>query len=302
MSIGRLSLGTAQLGMPYRIAGRAAVLSEGQVTAILQAAVDLGIGCLDTAPQYGLAEQRIGAFLRDHDLYDEISICTRLPSLNAIETGRVEQQVEDRLTASLRRLGSDCIDSYLVADTRDLLTHGDALVGALVGQRDKGRVVDIGVSLYELDAMTIVEDYPELNVVQHPFNLLDRRLLEGDWPNWLAAKGAKLQIRNVLLQGLLAAEPDALPAGMPDARAALQSLRRVVEPYDAMLPALAIAFAFSLDTDRVVIGVDSPAQLEEVAAAAERTFPEPLLEALATELGTAARSVIDPRAWPASGA
>jgi aryl-alcohol dehydrogenase-like predicted oxidoreductase len=300
MSIGRLSLGTAQLGMPYGIANQGAALSDGQATGVLQAAVDLGISCLDTAPDYGVAEQRIGAFLAEHDLFDEISICTKLPSLGQMDTLRAAQQVEERLTGSLRRLRSECIDSYLIHDLEDLRRHGDALVSALVEQRDKGRVVDIGVSVHAPEDTKIVEEYPELNVVQHPFNLLDRRLLGGDWPNWLAARGTKLQVRSVLLQGLLALEPDGIPAAMPEARAAVERLRRILESFDADAPAVAVAFALALDPDRVVIAADSATQLEELVAAADNELPDGLREALDNELDDLPPSVIDPRTWPSA--
>ena len=156
MSIGRLSLGTAHLGMPYGIANGGVALSERQVTSVLQAAVDLGITCLDTSPEYGSAEQRIGAFLHEHDLVDEMAICSKLPRIGEADPGRVAHLVEERLTGTLRRLRSEGVDGYIIEDVEDLRRHGQALVDAMNELRERGRVLDIGVSVYEPDSLELL--------------------------------------------------------------------------------------------------------------------------------------------------
>lgn len=301
MSIGRLSLGTAHLGMPYGIANEGIALSDRQVTSVLQAAVDLGISCLDTSPGYGAAEQRIGAFLHEHDLVDEIAICSKLPALGAVEPGRVAHLVEERLTGSLRRLRAEGIDGYVIDDIEDLRLHGQALVDALGEQRERGRVLDIGVSVYEPAELEWLDNYPELNVVQHPCSLLDRRVVDGDWPDRLAARGCKLQLRSVLLQGLLAMPSDAIPDVLVDARDAVVTLRTILDRHGWSPPAAAIAFACSIDADRIIIAANSAAQLEQLADATERDFPADLLADLNAALGALPPEVIDPRRWPTPG-
>lgn len=301
MSIGRLSLGTAHLGMPYGIVNRGAALSEHQVTSILQAAVDLGISCFDTSPDYGVAEQRIGAFLYEHDLVDEIAICSKLPSLGNVEASRVAPLVEERLTGTLRRLRAEGVDGYVIDDLEDLRLHDQALVDALVDQRDRGRVLDIGVSVYSPDELELLEAHPDLNVVQHPCSLLDRRLLECDWPDRLAGRGCKLQLRTVLLQGLLAMPVESIPERLAEARAAVAALQAILVDHGWSPPTAAIAFACGLDADRIIIAANSAGQLEQLAAATESHFPAELLAEIEAGLGTLPAEVIDPRCWPPSG-
>ena len=301
MSVGRLSLGTAQLGLAYGIAGGNRVLSEGEVTSILQAAVDLGVTAIDTAPVYGQAEQRIGYFLSEHDLVTDISVCTKLPTIGAIDPGRVEHVVEERLMGSLQRLRCDCIDSYLIHDIADLQTYGDRLVDALLRQREKGRLLDVGLSVYGPEDLETLAEFPALNVVQHPFNLLDRRLLHGDGLNQLRLTGAKLQIRSVLLQGLLGMEPGDVPESMPEARAAIAALRGVLGDFGLPLPQAALAYALSLDADRVIVAADSADQLEELLGAGDLELPDELDDELDGALGDLPAAVLDPRAWPSAG-
>src|SRR3970040_911181 len=255
MPVTRLSLGTAQLGMVYGIAGPGPSPTERHATSMLHAAYDLGISSIYTAPDYGLAEQRVGAFLRDQNLHEEMASCTKLPSLAKIETARIEQQVEDGLTASLGRLGADVVDTYLIHDSADLTRHGRALIDALCHQRDKGRALSIGVSVYGPDELALLDEYPELGVAQHPFNLLDRRLLAAGWPERLAASGTRLHVRSALLQGLLAMSPEAVSAGLAAARPVLVRLGDSAGRFGLTPATAALAFAFSRDRGSLVVGV-----------------------------------------------
>ena len=182
MSARRLTLGTAQLGMPYGVAGNGQEPTELHAANLLHAAYELGITSFDTAPSYGEAEARIGRFLRAHGLHEHVTLCTKLSSLSGTDPARIEQRVDDAITSSLRRLRADAIHTYLLHDAADLARHGRALVDALERQRAKGRVLNLGVSVYGPDGLRWVEKYPELGVVQHPFNLLDRRLLDAGCP------------------------------------------------------------------------------------------------------------------------
>jgi aryl-alcohol dehydrogenase-like predicted oxidoreductase len=260
MPVTRLSLGTAQLGNTR--AGRAAT-SDVHASSLLHSAYELGIASFDTAPYYGSAEQRIGAFLRDQNLHEEIAICTKLPALDAVDTGRVVQYVEDCLTASLRRLRGDVIDTYLVRSAADLARHGDALVDALAHQRDKGRILSIGVAVRDPAELAVLEEFPELGAVEHPLSLADRRLLTNDWPERLARGGMRLRVCDVSLGEALDAEVAA-----------------VIEPFAVAGADVALSFVLSIDPDCVVVTADSIPELEALVAAAAIPLPPGLAAAL----------------------
>jgi aryl-alcohol dehydrogenase-like predicted oxidoreductase len=300
MPVTRLSLGTAQLGMVYGIAGPGTSPTERHATSMLHAAYDLGIASIDTAPDYGLAEQRVGAFLRDQNLHEAMAICTKLPSLAKIETARVEQQVEDGLTASLRRLRADVVDTYLIHDSADLTRHGRALIDALCHQRDKGRTLSIGVSVYGPDELALLDEYVELGVAQHPFNLLDRRLVAAGWPERLAASGTRLHVRSALLQGLLAMSPEAVPVGLTAARPLLVTLGAMLGRFGLTPATAALPYAFSIDPDCIVVGADTIEHLEGLVASASTVLPEELFVALDRELGAVSDAIVDPRTWPSA--
>lgn len=300
MSVGRLSLGSAQLGMRHGVGG-GVELSEGEVTNVLQTAVDLGISALDTSPAYGLAEQRIGAFLSEHDLVSEISVCTKLPALGDLDPARLEHVVEERIMGSLQRLRCECIDRYLIEDPGDLRAHGDRLVDALLRERELGRILDLGLAVNAPEELELLAEHPELDVVQHPFSLLDRRLLQGERLSTLRSSGTKLQLRSVLVRGLLVHEPEDIPPTLSEARSAVAALRGVLRERGLTLPEAAVAYALSLDADRVVVGAESAAQLERLVALSDLDLPEDLTSALDSRIGDPGPAAYDPRTWPQHG-
>jgi aryl-alcohol dehydrogenase-like predicted oxidoreductase len=299
VSISRLTLGTAQLGMPYGIAGSGHEPTELHAANLLHAAYELGITSFDTAPCYGEAEARIGRFLRAHGLREDVTLCTKLPSLSGTDPARIEQRVDDAIISSLRRLRADTIDTYLLHDAADLARYGRALVDALERQRAKGRILNVGVSVYGPDELQWIEKYPELGVVQHPFNLLDRHLLDAGWPARLAARGTQLHVRSVLLQGLLAMPLETIPAAITGAGDAVRALTAVLERFGLDAAAAAVPYALSIDPARVVVGADTTAQLEAFVGSTQTRLPDELLDALDNELAEVPAAVIDPRTWHA---
>lgn len=62
----RLGLGLIGIGRPWPT-DDAPVASQRQADEILQAACDLGLALVDTAPAYGSSEAKLGAYLGDPD-------------------------------------------------------------------------------------------------------------------------------------------------------------------------------------------------------------------------------------------
>ena len=59
----KIAIGTVQWGLKYGISNRNGITNEQEIRSILKLAEKNGISHLDTAEQYGLAEQKIGKLL-----------------------------------------------------------------------------------------------------------------------------------------------------------------------------------------------------------------------------------------------
>lgn len=298
----RLTLGTAQLGAPYGVANRRGRPTDSEVDAILTMAVEHGVRSLDTAPEYGDAESRIGDWLRRYGRPDGLQLCTKLPQLSAgVAAGEIDAAVERALDGSRRRLGVETVDVYLVHAVGDLHEHGAALRDSFARLEQAGRIGRAGVSVYDPADVDALFARPGLSAVQYPFNLFDRRIPEGGRIERLARGGVATFARSPLLQGLLAMPADAVPSALRAARPALDALGALCDERKTTPFALSLAYSAARSgADHIVLGVEST---EQLITAAE-TLATPLASTLTDEIDRAFADVppeiTDPRRWNVS--
>lgn len=286
----KLALGTAQFGLPYGINNRAGQVSVAEGRAILEHARVRGVDTLDTAIAYGTSEARLGEMgVRPW------RIVTKMPSVAAADTD-IGTKVDTLVRGSLERLGVTQLAGLLLHRSSDLLgPDGAALFRALVHLREQGVVQKIGVSIYdpaELDALCSTYQF---DLVQAPFNLLDRRLVASGWLDRLADSGTEVHVRSVFLQGLLLMEPSKRPVYFaPWARlwSALESwLDR--EGLPALHACLMDVWSFPT-VSRVIVGVDSLDQLKSILQAIDTGVPRRCDQFQADE-----PALVEPSRWPA---
>jgi hypothetical protein len=271
----RLALGTAQFGLQYGVANRSGQLSRAAARAILQQAAEAGIVTLDTAIAYGESEARLG-----ESGVGGWQVVSKLPPAPA-GCADVAGWVRGAVHGSLQRLGVSRLHGLLLHEPRELLAaHGSALQGALLALKEAGLVSRIGVSVYGPEELAALWPRMQVDIVQAPFNVIDRRLQESGWLTRLHDAGAEIHVRSVFLQGLLLMPSASRPA-------AFARWQRLWDQWQSwltgqQLTALQACLGFALgrcEIDRVIVGVDSVTQLQEIVAAAQTpavTPPESL--------------------------
>jgi hypothetical protein len=220
---------------------------------------------LDTAISYGECEQLLGEIG-----VDQWQVITKLPEVP--ETcADVTSWVQDSVAGSLERLGVSKLRGLLLHYPQQLLgPHGDELYRALVVVRDQGKVEKIGISVYGPDELDAIWPSYQFDLVQAPFNILDRRLSSSGWLAQLHRSGTEIHIRSVFLQGLLLMDV----ASRPDKFNRWQSLWNDWHRWltDHGLTPLQVCLSFAMsqpEINRVVVGVDSLKQLREILACAK---------------------------------
>ena len=142
-AVRRLAFGT------MRLAGR----EVGHVRACLDAALEAGLALIDTAPIYGAggpgfgdAEARLGAAWADApSLRDDAVLVTKAGIVPGQPYDSAPATLAASCEASLRRLGTDRIDLFLVHRPDHLAGHA-AVGAALDALVDAGKVRAVGVS------------------------------------------------------------------------------------------------------------------------------------------------------------
>ncbi len=286
----KLGLGTAQFGMDYGITNARGRTSPDEVRAILDVAREAGISLLDTASAYGECEAVLGAAMSADE---DFRIVTKLPAQRDGDPDPVSsaRAAFDRSLANLRR---ESVYGLLVHAASALLEPtGDQLWELLVRLKADGRVERIGVSLYADECEATIARYP-VELVQAPLSLLDQRLLANGQLAELKRRGVEVHVRSVLLQGVIALDPAALPSGLDGLREPMTALRRGVAREGLSVLEAAIGFAYDRpEVDGVLVGVTTADELRQIIDAAER----PDLRD-AHRYAVRDERLIDPRRWP----
>lgn len=286
----KLALGTAQIGLDYGVANRHGQLSFEEATAIVRLARASGMDTLDTALGYGSSEQRLGKIG-----VGDWKVVSKLPAMPA-ECADVTGHVEGSLRTSLSHLGIRRLYGLLLHRPQQLLERdGDRLYSVLQRVKEDGLVQKVGVSIYDPVELDTLCSRFRLDLVQAPFNLLDRRLIDSGWMARLQANDIELHVRSAFLQGLLLMEPHGRPKKF-DRWAALWKRydewlgQSGLTPLQACLRYV-LSFA---EIGKVVVGVDSRDQLIEILEAADGPAPS-VPEAIAA----AEPELINPARWHA---
>jgi aryl-alcohol dehydrogenase-like predicted oxidoreductase len=273
-----LALGTVQFGLDYGVANRRGQVSAAEAGAILLRARESGMDTLDTAVAYGDSEQRLGAI--GVQGWRIVSKLPRVPD----GCRDIPDWVTSSVRASLQKLDVPSLSGLLLHRPQQLREAcGADLHGALGRLVADGLVERIGLSIYDPAELEILDDYPSLTLIQAPFNLLDRRLIDTGWLERLEARRIELHVRSVFLQGLLVMRGADRPQTFDRWSAIWSRFDRWLGETGLTAVEACVRYALSFSAiARVVIGVDSLGQLEDVLRAAVGPAPE-VPDALHTE-------------------
>ncbi len=217
LSVSPLGLGTVKFG---RNAGvkypeAFALPSEREIGRLLALAREEGLNLLDTAPAYGLAEERLGRALSgQRDDWLIVGKCGE-----HFEDGRSRYDfspdaLERQVAGSLARLRTDRLDVLLLhSDGRDLeILERDGALETLLRLRRRGLARHVGLSAKTAKGArtALARGAGVLMLEIDPERQADRALLAD-----AAAAGAGVLVKKALASGHL----DRLPGADPVARA-----------------------------------------------------------------------------------
>ena len=287
----RLGLGTAQFGLRYGVANLSGQVGRSETGAILEYAAKAGLAMLDTAIAYGDSETRLGQLGVAH-----WQVVSKLPPVPP-DCPDVGAWARTAVDASLARLAIPKLHGLLLHEPRELLAvHGGTLWAALLELKERGAVAKIGVSVYGPEDLEPLWGRFAPDIVQAPFNVIDRRIAVSGWLTRLHEAGTEVHARSAFLQGLLLMTPASRPAGFARWQGLWDQWQRWLAQQRLTPLQACLRFALSrAEVDRVVVGVDSLAQLREVISAAAG---QPLVPP--EDLASNDLDLIDPSRWSLS--
>lgn len=176
--LGCMGFGDAQKGM------HSWTLPEDKSREIIKYALDNGINFFDTAMAYqgGTSEEFLGRAIKDFAKREDVVIATKFSprTQKEIDDGITGQQhVRNCLEASLKRLGMDYVDLYIL-HSWDYNTSIEDYLEGLHEVIQEGKVRYIGISncfayqLAKANALARAKGYEEFISIQGHYNLIFR--------------------------------------------------------------------------------------------------------------------------------
>ncbi len=302
----RLTLGSAQWGMPYGIANRAGPPPDATLAAMLDLARAAGVRAIDTARAYGASEARIGQALQEEPSSDGWRVITKLaPDVHETGVGIAEclERVAASLSESRVALGQDLLPVVLLHRFAHRHACGGKLWRTLLAERETGRIGQLGVSAATPEEAWAALDDPDIEVLQVASSLLDLRLVrQGFFPR-ARELGRTVYVRSIFLQGVAHLDPTTLPGFLAPAAEALGTIHAAAAGLDVTPRALFLAFARELlPGAHPIVGCETDAQLAELLEDwSDERIDAAALAQLVEALPTLEAEVVDPSRWPTRG-
>jgi aryl-alcohol dehydrogenase-like predicted oxidoreductase len=222
-TLGRTGLTVTKLGygaMELRGGGRGRSIDDKDANALLNAVLDSGINYIDTSPDYGQSEERIGQSISHRrDEYLLASKCGCPVGQPEPAPGQRREHVFTRANVragveqSLERMKTDHLDlvQFHISPSRETLEENES-IDELIALRDEGKTRFIGMSgtlpnLTEHIAMGVFDAF------QIPYSAVERE--HEDSISEAANAGAGTVIRGGVARGIPASERESL-ARLPE--------------------------------------------------------------------------------------
>ncbi len=311
LDVTSLGLGSAPLG------GLFSPVSDGDAEATIARAWSLGVRFFDTAPLYGfgLAERRVGAFLRQQPresyvISTKVGRLLRAPDGAAAEDEHYKGTPRERplfdfsydgvmcsVEESLGRLGLDRVDVLLVHDPDD--HYDEAVAGAfraLQKLRADGTVKAIGAGMNQSEMpVRFTEAVPvDCFLLAGRYTLLDQGALDALFP-LCQAKRIGILLGGIYNSGILADPRLGAKFNYQDADAALVgralALDALSRKHGTELKAAALQFCMAHPAVTVaVMGARNAAEVADNIAMSEMAVPAAFWQELR------AQNIVDARA------
>lgn len=258
----KFALGTVQFGIPYGIANNNGQVSQEKANAILNYAKNVGIDTIDTAIAYGESEKCIG-----NSGVDGWNIITKLPEI-PINCGNLEDWTREHVNNSLNNLGVKSISGLLLHRPAQLLELDKSDLWKILNDlKYEGVVKKIGFSIYSPDELNPLWNKFKPDLVQAPYNIIDRSLARTGWMQKLTNSSVEIHVRSIFLQGLLLMPLSSIPKKFKKWIQLFTLWDNWLTENNITRLQATISFALSDPRiSRVIVGVDSLDQLMEIVS------------------------------------
>ena len=283
------ALGTVQFGMKYGIANNGEETPLKEISSILEFCRKSGIDTIDTALGYGSSQLKLGL-----SSVEDFKVITKIPPLKE-DTLDISNILRKNLYESLEELKLDSIYGLLMHKPSDFLAKNNKyLINTLNKFKEEGLVKKIGCSIYDPSDLSYLINLLDLDMVQAPLNVFDRRLLESGWLLKLKENNIEVHVRSCFLQGLLLMSKEQLPPKFKHSEKLFKKWFEFLNKNNISQLSACLSFVNSCKgIDRILVGVQTKKQLEEIINVEIKNINKSQIENLSSNN----LDLIDPSRW-----
>ena len=269
----KLALGTVQFGLNYGVSNISGKVHESKVLEILNKAKKEEIDTIDTAVLYGDSEAVLG-----RSGVANFNVVTKLPPMPNHEID-IKAWVVENVSNSINKLNIKKLYGLILHQSNDFIgERGFELYSILCNLKHDGMVNKIGVSIYNPKELDSLENNDiKIDIVQAPFNILDRRLETSGWLIKLKNLGIEIHTRSVFLQGLLLLNPNSRDQYFEKWKNCFDEFEKWIKKTNQTPLEACLNFVYSYsEIDKIIVGIDTLEQLGEVLSSINIDYKAPI--------------------------
>ncbi len=256
----KISIGTANFEKGYGI-NNSLGFSEKKLSELIKFVKKNKINSIDTAISYKSVEKKLGKTnIRKFKLYSKIP---KLPK----RCKNLKNWLNKSINKSLVDLNIRNFEGIFVHNISDLLNHkyNYELYDYLINLKRKGIAKKIGVSIYDFDNFFRVLKKFKFDIVQLPFNILDRRLLLNNNIEKIKEKRMEIHVRSIFLQGLLLQDYVKIPKYFKKQKNIFKIWEQWCSKNNLTKIQTCLNFVTSFrNIDKIIVGINSINDLKEI--------------------------------------
>ena len=245
-------IGTAQLGHNYGIANKNKKIIIKDKIELLNLCYQNDIRIFDTAYAYDKSHKIIGKWIKKNKVFPKIS--TKIPNLKA------NKDIESCFYESLEQLNLIKIENLFLHNPIDW--HNIKVKNFIINILNKKLVRKFGLSIYE--KKDIIID-PLVKILQIPGNIFNQEILLSEELKEFLSNGGKIQIRSILVQGLLSIDSSLIPPNLEKTKEGISYFQNIAKELNINKVHLAIlCINYLLPNAKIIIGIDNTKQIKDL--------------------------------------
>lgn len=278
----RIIIGSANFDQKYGIKNKK--INNEEITKIINFAISNKIFMIDTAHAYLKTNEIFKNIDRRFKFITKIKLDKQWTSLNFCK--RI-------LKSHLTSFKNKKIQTLLIHDIKILYTKfGSRIFKNLLILKKNKYFKKIGVSIYDPKCLNYITSSYKIDIVQCPYNIFDKRIINSGWFRKLKKKKIQVHARSIFLQGLLVDSDLHKNKYFKEWKSIFSNwfkylIKNKISPVQYCINDL-----LSHDFDKIIIGINSEDNLKEIF-----NFKVLKKKFKFINMSASESKLIDPRKW-----